>query len=473
MKTYLQVILLLVVMVLLVGTAPEAKAMVVAEPTYGTAVVDGNPGEWDLTDDLFAIMYEAGKDDHDHLSNLYVRYDCDTLTAYVLVLLESGYFLDSTSNGQWVKIDGGGTILTDQTDDDGVPPDFAFISNTGWEASFDLLPGATYNFEVHALVEPAMTSRASMTGIPLAIDCPGGSIGDYVWYDVDGEGDQDESPATNGLSGITIRLFEETGVNVFTLVDTKVTNSVGFYLFTGLSAGTYMVDVHNPDINSAFPAGWVSTTHNDPYPYTLAAEEDHLAADFGYDDLGDLVALGDWVWYDADGQGDQNEGPAYGIPCITVWLYDENDVQIGQTNTDSWGYYYFGGMGTSPKFSTTIDTADPDIDAFIANSNGGVDPATCNLVTEQLTLAAPDQHKNSVEAEPTGATTQTTNNLNVPGTTDLTLDYSFTSGPTAIGLTDFTSQNGSPAPWILTAALFLTAAVGSGLWLLRRREAGQ
>jgi hypothetical protein len=57
-------------------------------PAPGTATVDGNPNEWDLTRDFFAKMYEAGKPDKDWLSSVYLRYDCVSKTLYVLVLTE-------------------------------------------------------------------------------------------------------------------------------------------------------------------------------------------------------------------------------------------------------------------------------------------------------------------------------------------------------------------------------------------------
>ena len=54
------------------------------EPTYESAVVDGISNEWNLSSDLFANMYQAGKPDKPVLSKLYIRYACDTETLYVL-----------------------------------------------------------------------------------------------------------------------------------------------------------------------------------------------------------------------------------------------------------------------------------------------------------------------------------------------------------------------------------------------------
>src|SRR5688572_22084608 len=45
------------------------------DPTYGSATVDGDPGEWDLTADFFAPMTNAGNANQPVLANLYVRYE--------------------------------------------------------------------------------------------------------------------------------------------------------------------------------------------------------------------------------------------------------------------------------------------------------------------------------------------------------------------------------------------------------------
>src|SRR5438552_18674714 len=60
-------------------------------PTYGVATVDGNDGEWDLTNDFYSPMYNAFQDDstagnYKVLGSGYVRYDCATGTVYVLAL---------------------------------------------------------------------------------------------------------------------------------------------------------------------------------------------------------------------------------------------------------------------------------------------------------------------------------------------------------------------------------------------------
>src|SRR5262249_53948116 len=69
-----------------VALPPPAAATAMAvppAPTYGTANVDGNTGEWDLVNDFFSLMYRAGDPSKPVESRAYLRYDCSTQTMYV------------------------------------------------------------------------------------------------------------------------------------------------------------------------------------------------------------------------------------------------------------------------------------------------------------------------------------------------------------------------------------------------------
>jgi uncharacterized repeat protein (TIGR01451 family) len=58
-----------------------------------------------------------------------------------------------------------------------------------------------------------------------------GAVGDYVWDDLDNDGVQDAGEP--GVSNVTVRLYDA----VTNLVDTTLTDSSGYYLFTGLYPG--------------------------------------------------------------------------------------------------------------------------------------------------------------------------------------------------------------------------------------------
>jgi hypothetical protein len=148
------------------------------EPTYGTANVDGNPGEWDLTNDFFADMYLAANPQSDVLSKLYLRYDCATSTLYVLVLAEPGFDIDGDTNldNHFVKLGNNIKLVDGNAVDDGTPPDFHFIGLSGstadgWEASAILAPGSYNNLNVHAQVDNEQTSAVADREIDLVLMC--------------------------------------------------------------------------------------------------------------------------------------------------------------------------------------------------------------------------------------------------------------------------------------------------------------
>gem|GEM_PF-5576388 len=175
---------ILIILMLVATMAVAHGAFVTAagsdEPTYGTATVDGDSSEWDLTNDFFAEMYEAGKLDKDVLSKLYLRYDCSTGTLYALVLPEPGQDIQATADDNFIKlgqnsklVDGGSPYYPS----DGTPPDFEWIGLSGvvaegWEASTPLPPEDYENLNVHAQIVPGRTSAVAGRAIDLKIDCP-------------------------------------------------------------------------------------------------------------------------------------------------------------------------------------------------------------------------------------------------------------------------------------------------------------
>jgi hypothetical protein len=158
------------------GSAIESGA----QPTYGNMIVDGNPGEWDLANDFFADMYLAANPTKQVLSKLYLRYDCDSNTLGVLVLVEPGHTIEASSSGDnhFVKINDSKAVDANYVPADGAPPpDFAWIGlspdgNTaaGWEAAITLYPG-THDLNVHSNVDNGDTSAVDGRSIELTIDC--------------------------------------------------------------------------------------------------------------------------------------------------------------------------------------------------------------------------------------------------------------------------------------------------------------
>ncbi|MBN1977867.1 MAG: hypothetical protein JW918_10730 [Anaerolineae bacterium] len=188
-----------------------------------------------------------------------------------------------------------------------------------------------------------------------------GSIGDFVWQDDDGDGVQD--PGEPGIPGILVTLYEDSNNDGVidsgdAVVATVTTDSNGEYLFTGLPAGDYLVDVDTTDgdLPTDGSAPYVLSTNNDPHDVALSAGEEYLDADFGFTTGG---VIGDTVYRDTNVDGQQDIGEP-GIGGVTVGLYTWTDVDgdgiynaitdtlsvtpLATDVTDADGLYLFSGL---------------------------------------------------------------------------------------------------------------------------------
>ncbi|AYQ33346.1 SdrD B-like domain-containing protein [Runella sp. SP2] len=80
--------------------------------------------------------------------------------------------------------------------------------------------------------------------VDAALYSPKGSIGDFVWKDVNNNGLQD-LPAEKGVAGVILELYRLEGITTPTpvLVAKDTTDATGKYLFTNLSSGNYFVQL--------------------------------------------------------------------------------------------------------------------------------------------------------------------------------------------------------------------------------------
>ncbi len=180
------------------------------------------------------------------------------------------------------------------------------------------------------------TATADGTTVPFSSTTPlYGKIGDFVWYDIDGDGVQDGGAET-GFSGVTLNLIKDNNINGIidggdTTIATATTNASGLYLFTGVLAGNYLVDVVTA------PAGTVLTTGSvDPKPVALAGGQTFLTADFGYRYNGSIAGN---VKEDIDNNntGDVN------LSGVTISLFSGSTV-VATTTTNASGNYSFTGL---------------------------------------------------------------------------------------------------------------------------------
>lgn len=225
------------------------------------------------------------------------------------------------------------------------------IFPTGTSNSLLVSPDLTYQVTINTGAKSPITNTALFIednffngGIPSneVVTNVGGSIGDLIWYDQNGNGIKDFTEP--GISNVTVSLTPPPNVdlgNGLGVAITTVTDINGNYLFTELPVGQYTVDVV-----AGIPAGMVSTTVGPPLVVNLAANEQFLDADFGYNDSG---VIGDTVFADYNDNGIQDPGEP-GLPNVTVKLWQDNnhdgviddgDTLLATTVTDVNGNYSF------------------------------------------------------------------------------------------------------------------------------------
>jgi protocatechuate 3,4-dioxygenase beta subunit len=178
------------------------------------------------------------------------------------------------------------------------------------------------------------------------------SVGDYVWYDINADGNQNTGEP--GVSGVTVTLLNSAGT---TAIATTITDANGYYLFTNVTPGTYRVGFSLPP-GTAFTtnSGAVSGTTNSDATTTTGpnfGKTSTFTVNAGdairYVDAGiksqptSLNALGDFVWYDNNRDGIQDAGEP-GIQGVKVRLLNSSGVAIDSTTTNAYGYYIFNNL---------------------------------------------------------------------------------------------------------------------------------
>ncbi|HUN24450.1 MAG TPA: SdrD B-like domain-containing protein, partial [Anaerolineales bacterium] len=223
------------------------------------------------------------------------------------------------------------------------------------------------------------------------------AIGDYVWYDLNKNGLQDDGET--GVQGITVYLLNSGG----SVIGTDITDSNGYYSFNNLQPGSYTIQF---DL-STLPSGYTVTLQNAgddtldsdadtttglTQQVTLVAGESNLTLDMGIYPL--PAKLGNYVWEDTNGNGLQDNGEP-GIEGVTVNLWiDENndgvpDTQLDTTQTDASGMYMFSGLDHTLVYIvhfvlpggrdfTLQDVGNDTLDSDANPSNGLSAPITLN-----------------------------------------------------------------------------------------------
>jgi len=218
-------------------------------------------------------------------------------------------------------------------------------ARSNWTPTYDLDGTGTPHTAVGTL-QPRTSNLNFDFGYNNAGSSPA-SVGDFVWSDANANGVQDSGEL--GLSGVTVRLLDSTGV---TTISTQVTTSNGSYLFTNLTPGTYRVQFTN------LPSGYVlspvlqggnTATDSDADPansgqtaqFTLTSGQNLTTIDAG---VYQAASVGDFVWNDVNRNGLQDSGET-GVTGATVTLFTSANIQVGSpVITTSSGAYSFTGL---------------------------------------------------------------------------------------------------------------------------------
>lgn len=253
--------------------------------------------------------------------------------------------------------------------------------------------------------------------------CDAATLGDRVFADANGNGIQDDG--ATGINNISVRLFTPGTDGVQGTLDdvalgTTVTangpdNAPGWYSFPGLAPGNYYTCASLPPNYSFSPSHAAgNSVDSDAAPstgcsgiVTLGANQTNNDIDIGLIQT-QRAAIGNYVWFDLNNDGIQNEGSSAGANGVTVRLYARNssDTLVATTVTaddeaQRPGYYSFGNLAPGqqyfvqfalPSSAIAFTTADAG-----ANDTVDSDAALGTGLTSPVTLAA-GEFNNTLDA---------------------------------------------------------------------------
>jgi protocatechuate 3,4-dioxygenase beta subunit len=266
-----------------------------------------------------------------------------------------------------------------------------------------------------------LTPNTFTFNVPLAAKAV---IGDRVWEDTNANGVQDAGEA--GIAGVTVQLKDANG----NPVATTTTDGSGNYSFT-VDPGTYTVSVATPagyrvtesDMGPSDATDSDIDDFGNSAPVTVVAGETNTTVDAG---LFRSAELGDRVWLDTNGNGQQDGGEA-GVPGVLVRLYNAaGDLVDGPVTTDANGNYLFTNLrpGTySVQFDKT--TLPAGYSFTTANTGSDASDSDANVTdgkTAQTVLDSGESDRTwdaGIVANPgtiTGSVLEDTNNDNVGDT---------------------------------------------------------
>lgn len=288
---------------------------------------------------------------------------------------------------------------------------------------------APANYQLDETEIPIDLTSGSITDLPITNlhkDSPISKLGDYVWYDSNRNGIQDE-PKENGVNRVKVELYKAEGAD-FGDTPYKITETAddkdgkpGYYLFDQLPPGQYKVCFKLPEgykfttpfaAEEAYPDKDSDAIPSEADPTIGCSEVINLGLNQFIDtiDAGLVLGrLGDYVWLDSNRNGIQDEPDSRGFNGVKVELHKKNDdtdefekwAETVTANDENGkpGYYLFDDLFPGeykvkfelPRgFGFTQKEARNGIDGEIskANLNGWTDVITLEAGEEDLTIDA-------------------------------------------------------------------------------------
>ena len=193
-----------------------------------------------------------------------------------------------------------------------------------------------------------------------------GSIGDYAWYDADGNGQQDpgELPAPNATVVLYGDLNGDGIFDPFTepILASTVTISNGAYLLDNLPPGDYVVAVSEQEVPAppfspnAGEIGLMVATTGTTMAVSLGAGEDRTDVDWGFIEA---AIVDGSVFYDVDHNGVYDGGES-GLSPVVVTLtgVDVNGASVVLTTTTTAGTGEYKFVVSPGTYTVTYSSAD-------------------------------------------------------------------------------------------------------------------
>ncbi len=216
-----------------------------------------------------------------------------------------------------------------------------------------------------------------------------GSIGDFVWRDLDHDGLQDLGES--GIANITVRLYHDlNGDGVYNastdaLVMTTITNAGGTYTFNNLIASNYLVEADTTDPDLPLDGNGRPYIPSTSYQLAVALSsgQNDTDADLGFTPGGQI---GDTIYRDDNSSGLQDLSEP-GIANAQVNLYNDvdgngrydalTDTLYATTTANPTGIYLFRSLPagnyvivvvTSTLPAGFTQTGDPDLTTICSGS---------------------------------------------------------------------------------------------------------